>query len=97
MRGYPRVVAVHAGRVVRQAQPVPGPTPMVVLTAQRGRAAADLNIWNLPLHPSSAPCGSATGVTLQVMPPGTSVTLTLAEPYLSTCDEAIQAVQPVSN
>jgi Protein of unknown function (DUF4232) len=97
MRGYPRVVAVNAGRVIRQAQPVVhGPTSTVVLAAQGGRSAADLNVWNLPLRPSSAPCGSATNVTLQVTPPGARVTLTITKPYLSTCDEAIGAVQPLS-
>ncbi len=96
LHGYPRVVAVQAGRVVRQAQPTPRATPVVVLAAQGGRAAADLNIYNLPLRPSSAPCGSATDVILHVTPPGTSVTFTLTEAHFSTCDEAIQAVQPAS-
>jgi Protein of unknown function (DUF4232) len=96
MRGYPRVVAVHAGRAVRQAQPVPGSAPTVVLAAQGGQSAADINVWNLPLRPTSAPCGSATDVTLQVTPPGARVTLTITIPYLSTCDEAIKAVQRLS-
>jgi hypothetical protein len=94
MRGYPRVVAIHLGRVVRQAQPAPGTIPAVTLAAYGGRSAADLNVYTLPLRPSSAPCGSTTNVTLEVTPPDVPVTLTLPERYFSTCDEQIAAVQP---
>jgi hypothetical protein len=95
MQGYPRVVAVHLGRVVSQAQPVPWPTPTVTLAARGGRSAADLNVWNLPLRPTSAPCTHTTDVVLHVTPPGAVNVLTLAEPYFSTCDEQIRAVQPL--
>ena len=94
MQGYPRVVAVHLGRVVSQAQPVRWPTPPVTLAAHGGRSAADLNVWNLPLRASSAPCTHTTNVVLQVTTPGAVNVLTLAEPYFSTCDEQIRAVQP---
>jgi len=93
MRGYPHVVAVHAGRAIQHAQPVFGPTPTVVLAAQGGRATADLNVYDMPLRPTSPACASS-GVTLQVTPPGAVTTLTLTMPKLPTCDEQIKPVQP---
>jgi Protein of unknown function (DUF4232) len=94
MSGYPRVVAVHLGRIVRQARPIPEPLPTVTLAAYGGRSAADLNVWNLPLRPSSAPCGSTTDVIIRATPPGAATTLTLPERYFSTCDEQVGAVAP---